>query len=70
MDRDTVSYNLDAFRTGSENTLEQALARLPGFEIQEGDHKLQRTSNPCHFHSQRLCLGWRVGGRPQGSYGL
>lgn len=32
---DTTSYHLDAFRVGGERKLEEALARLPGFEIQE-----------------------------------
>lgn len=32
---DTVNYNLEAFRVGNENVLEQALARLPGFEVRE-----------------------------------
>jgi len=35
VDGDTVSYALDAFRTGGERTLEEVLAKLPGFEIKE-----------------------------------
>gem|GEM_PF-5545026 len=32
---DTTTYDLDSFRIGNESVLEEALARLPGFEIGE-----------------------------------
>jgi len=35
VDGDTTTYNLDSFRIGNESVLEEALARLPGFEVRE-----------------------------------
>lgn len=32
---DTTNYHLDAFRLGGERNLEEALSRLPGFEVKE-----------------------------------
>ncbi|CDS93019.1 hypothetical protein BN1088_1431274 [Sphingobacterium sp. PM2-P1-29] len=42
---DTTNYHLDAFRLGGERNLEEALARLPGFEIQE-DGKISVNGRP------------------------
>lgn len=42
---DTTNYHLDAFRIGGERNLEEALARLPGFEIQE-DGKISVNGRP------------------------
>ncbi|WP_079718579.1 TonB-dependent receptor [Parapedobacter luteus] len=44
---DTINYNLDAFRIGNENVLEQALARLPGFEVYE-DGRISVNGRPIH----------------------
>lgn len=42
---DATNYHLDAFRNGGERTLEEALARLPGFEIKE-DGKISVNGRP------------------------